>query len=340
MFSLICLLFFFSGPSSYSPDIEKHKLELTPLDFSDESNPKTFFSGIGQIEGDEDTLYVADTSSAWILMIDKDGNYKGSLGQAGEGPKEWGRGPRAFAVEQGHLWAADYQNDALHLFVDGAHQLRLPIERPIQTPGSNNFVFSLSDAQLLYQAHPGKGSLAALYDFDGNLIKYVGELPKLDIETQRANPFMHQTLWQQQGDHYYALFKFMPIMIKFDQEFNELDRFYLDSPEINELQDQFEDHKKTNTNKPGKGRSYRISPTMFSDFKTHKDLLYVMCRGVLYQINPKDGQMMTRVDFSIPTRDSIKPTFFTFLKDDVMVVGHSNMLWDHDLWKIEKPPFL
>jgi len=316
-----------------------HEIAVLPLDFSDVDQPKTLFSGLGQLESDGSKLYVADQKTPHVLVIDRKGRTLDAIGAPGNGPEGLGRGVFSFALEREHLWVSDWQRKALHHYKGTEHLARFEIPRTtIMSGEANPFAFSRKQGLVLFQAPFRSGHMASLYDFQGNFLRYVGPLPEFDFETRLAHPFIHSSLWVRGEQRWYALFKSMPTIIVFDNGFEEVDRFHLEGPEITYLQERFEHHRDNHPNQRGK-RNFKTPPAHFTDFKYHDGQLFTLSHGTLYQIDASTGKVLSRSRFTTPEGPA---TFFyvTFLNKRTIVLGHPIMVRDHDLWIAEEVAFL
>jgi len=316
-----------------------YKVRLSPLDFSDEDNAKTLFSGLGQLESDGQRLYVADQKTPHVLVIDRTGRFVRAIGRAGSGPEGLGRGVFSFAQEDGHLWLTDWQRQALHFYQGDEHIARFPLPRTWMLSGAANpFAISLEKGVLVFQAPPETGAMGSVYDFHGTLLRHIGPLPEFDPETVLAHPWIHSTLWVRGNQHWYALFTSIPTIVVFDDALEEVDRFHLKGPEITYTEERFEHHLQTHPNKRG-SRSFKTPPLHFTDFKWYDGHLYTLSRGTLYQIDPTTGKTRSRTRFTTPEGETV---FFyvTFMDHRTIVLGHPVMVRDHDLWIAENVPFL
>jgi len=316
-----------------------HDITVSPLDFSNESNPKTFFHGLNQIESDGERIYVSDNTTPHVLVIDKDGTFLAALGEPGEGPKGLGRGVFSIAVDAGHIWASDWQRKTLHFYDLEGHLARFDVPRTRQmTLTANPFAFSLEKGELVFQANPRTRKMGSVFDFDGNHLRDLGDLPPINRELFLAHPFVHQTMWVRGETRWYAIFKSFPTIVVFDHDFEEVNRFHLEGPEINYFQDRFEKHLKNHDNRPGR-KGFRTSPPFFTDFKWFQGKLYTLSHGTLYQIDPEKGKILSRTRFRTPEGPT-NFVFVTFLADQTVILGHPVMIRDHDMWKAENIPFL
>jgi len=327
--------------SEHEPPVFKgdHDFVVAPLDFSDETNPKTFFHGLNQIESDGKRIYVSDNATTHVLIIDKNGSFLAAIGEGGEGPEGLGRGVFSIAVEDGYFWVSDWQRKALHFYDLEKHLARFEIPHTRQmTVTANPFAFSLKTGELVFQANPRTRHMGSVFDFDGNHLRDIGELPPISRELFLAHPYVHQTMWVRGGTRWYALFKSFPTLVVFDHNFEEINRFHLEGPEITYYQERFQEHLENHDNRPG-NNGFKTPQPFFTDFKWFQGKLYTLSHGTLYQIYPETGAVFSRTRF----RTSEGPTtffFVTFLNDQTIILGHPAMIRDHDLWKVNDVPFL
>ncbi|MDJ0837512.1 MAG: hypothetical protein QNK37_13420 [Acidobacteriota bacterium] len=205
--------------------------------------------------------------------------------------------------------------------------------------GSYVSPFAFNDTHILLPVYPRTGRLAALYDHKGKVEQFVGEIFPIDKEMLREIPALNDTLWAGDDSGWYCLFRYRPFIYRFDKNLKKVAAYRLSGPEIDACEyDLFEEEIPKN-------RSTR--PEHFTDFKLHGEYLYLLCRGVLYQIDKHTGHWRNRVSFygkgadfeetGLSPTERLNMTYMAFLDDGTMITAPPALMWNHDLWTVRLP---
>lgn len=321
---------------------ELYRLSLHPLDFAVDTNDATLITGINQLQTDGEFIYVNPLNEPWILKLNMDGTFVCALGGPGRGPQELGSyGPTAIAVHGNEIMVLDSAKKTMHRFRDCAHAGTFPLPRyQIHRPSRSASPFVFDDRGILIQTSPRNRALAAHYSQDGELWHYVGEIFPIDVTVLRELPDLNDTLWAADDSFYYCVFKYRPIMRVFDRNFELVNTFRLDGPEIRKLEQ--------NRQEPlPKYLSQR--PPLFTDFQEHGPHLYGIIDGALYQFEKTTGKTTAIGRFygegphfenlDINRDMPLKLIHFCITPSGLVILSEGVFLWDHDLW-LSQPSFI
>jgi len=335
---LILFLWALLFAANEEPDV--HQVSLKPFDLVERADGAAYISGVDQLESDGKRIYIRDAQTPYILVVNADGKLLQMIGGRGGGPGEFRRGPLAMAVDGPALWALSDYGKRANYFENGEHILDFPIRTynvDVVGPASKSFAFT--NQFVLIPAHPSTKRLAALYGYDGELKRHVGDILPINRKELRKNPALNDTLWLRDDQGFwYALFKYRPLMFKFDQAWNQVAAFALAGPEIERRNDEFEVFKPK--------RKYQRPLYHFTDFKYFRGKLYALSVRALYQFDRKSGRTLGRTYFfgdGAPFAElnlegePLALMHIAFLEDGTAVLGHSAMPWGHDLWKANLP---
>ncbi len=314
-----------------------YKVKLEPFDLVEDEAGASFLTGVHQLESGGELLYIRDKRASHILAVNRDGQVVRVIGRKGGGPGEFKGRVTAFAVHGPALWAIGDRGQRATYFEGGAHVLDFKLKGyNIDAVGPDARPFGFTNEYVLVQAHPSTRHLAALYGYDGELRRYVGDIAPIDVEALRKNPALNDTFWRTDGKRWFCLFKYRPFLLVFDRAFNQLAEFELTGPEIERRNEAFAEFKpKRKTNMPN---------YFFTDFKIHRGKLYALCSPALYQIDPDTGETLNRTyffgegeDFGAVEGSPLAMFHMAFLDDDSLVLGHPILPWNHDMWKVRLP---
>ena len=311
--------------------LDMFRVEIQPLDISASKGLDFSLRSISQIESDGRLIYLRSKRDATILVITPEGEPVRTLGGKGAHPAEFPNGVLAMAVRANEVWAIDNQKQRVRQFVSGRFEGSFPLDTYnvyLNLPTSN--VFAFSDRDIVIPTAPDSGHLAAVYDRNGKLQKYVGEPFAFTSDFQHQVPGINDTYWLRVKGGWFSIHKFVPLITHYDDGFRIKSRFSLDSPRINALVDQLYALSPA-------GRS--VPPPTVTDVKYHDGRLYLMIAGQLHRVRPDDGAIENVVafygtgpDFAATTAPNVSLFFFSFLDQKTLVLGHPAMMWNHDLW--------
>ncbi len=269
-----------------------HQVKITtPVKFQKEDNPKTFITGIRQLESNGEHLFILRDDGPSVLEIKPDGAFVRNIGRSGNGPGEMGMyGLISMAVSGSAVWIFRNDMKALNYFEKGVFVTGFKPEgyqlAPYLLPG---YGFAFDENHILLQAHPRNKHLAQVYDYGGDVKAQVGDILPVDREFLRTNPALNNTSWVKDGDSWWCLFLFRPILREFDSQFKLKRELTIHGPEIEEKEEIFFN------NEPAK--NWKYPKWHFSDFKIFKNSIYLLCEGVLYQVDKKSGSLKSRIVF-------------------------------------------
>ncbi len=323
---------------------EAVRLEIRPLDFQREDQPQTFITGIAQIESDGETIFIAPHMEPSLLLLSREGRFLSRLGGKGQGPEELGSfGIRSLSVQPDRVWVLDGQKRA-HYFEKGEHQLSWSVKSHwMATYAAGAFTLTFDAEHVIIPIHPATGHLAAVYNYGGQRVRYLGEILPIDAELIAKNRAINDTHWARDERYWYCLFKFWPKLLVFDRQFRKVAETDLTGPEIDICNGIF--FGDIETSYTGPPRVY------FRDFKVHGESLYFFCRDALYQVDKRNLKTLRR--YKLFARLEEDPTwngrpqhgeFFTLLdakekgRGPTLVMGWAHLPWEHDLWTAELPP--
>lgn len=328
----------------FGDDVGVVRLELHPLDFQKDDQPQTYITGLAQIESDGEFLYIAPHMEPSILQLSREGRFIRRLGGKGQGPEELGTfGIRSMSVQRDRTWILDGQK-RVHYFEQGSHQLSWPVASNwVATYAAGAFTLAFDHEHVIIPVHPATGHLAALYNYAGERIRYLGEILPIDADLIRKNRALNDTHWARDENFWYCLFKFWPKLLVFDRQFKQVRDVDLTGPEIDYCNGVF--FGDIETRYKGPPQAY------FRDFKALGAFLYFFCRDALYQLDKRSLKTVRRYKFFARLEQdphwSGRPQhgeFFTLLnpkekgKGPTLVMGWAHLPWDHDLWTAELLP--
>lgn len=311
----------------------QHKTTIMPLDFQKDDDPGTFVQGILQLETDGKHLMIRSENS-YILTIDRQGNLLGRTEYIPFGSPAYQQ-ISGFAVSGSQLALINNKN-AVFLLENGAFQSYFSAafyHGAMPTDTTNAFAFSGN--RLVLPALPKTGKLAMVLHRNGDRIQDVGEPQAFPPDLIWPQQSLNATFWVKEGSYWYALFKYQPRILKFNERFRLVAEFPLSGDEINEGEARLHDPSAQDL----EYFSYS-PPPHFSDFKAFRGKLYAMCSGVLLEIDANTGQALQRYYFfgktqdfgHLPEAQRITLPIFTILDDGSLVLAHPGLLWNHDLW--------
>lgn len=273
MFLLFCLLVD-QGPK---PEV----VYLQPFDVIDENDPNTFFGIVRQLEIDNDQLYLRPHGSE-ILVFNRDRSFSHAIGRKGHGPGEFPDVVYAFGVNNGDVLAISSQEDVLH-FQDQDYAGAFKIKGAnLNIYGISSNTLSVSHGQAMISANPRTRKIGALYSFDGKSREGVGDIFPINQDVLMKNPAYNDNLWVRGGDYWFCIFKYHPLIQKFNEQLEKVDEFTYSDQLVNLYQEKWEDFESK--------QSFRFPPAMNTDLKYHDGHLYVICYGSLLQINAVTGE--------------------------------------------------
>ena len=317
----------------FATGVQETSAQLIPFDLSS-GNPDSYLSSIGQIESNGNLLFVRSPRHTSIYIFNKNGVYVGRIGDQGQHPSEFGHtGVLALALNGQDIWAIDMTRVGVRHFQNGVYKrfFRLKSYNVHFTIPTSN-VFAFSENKVVVPTHPSTGSLASVYNYNGENIGKAGELMPFGEDLTSKVRGINDTFWLKAGNYWYSIHKFYPLVTTYDDEFKIVNQFEVESQLISQRVDNILNFQFTERN--------NVPASVFSDVKIHQGDLFAMSNGGLHRIDLKSGQVKSimtfygkGLNFKKVEGKPLKLAFFAFLGNK-LILGHPAMLWNHDLWYV------
>jgi len=324
---LIC--FFSIGVSS---GVIPKKVYIKPYYVQDETDPRTFFKGVKQVEIEGDLLYLRTTNGGRILVFQKDRTYSHSIGSKGQGPGEFRHGIKGFAVYKSNVLA--FESGTKASLFHGSHYVRdIPLQGvqfSIDHLGSN--AFAMDDSIFILHSHPRTRKLGLVYSSNGKVIKGVGDIFPIKEEILLKNPAYNDTIWVKGDDGWFAAFEYHPLILKFDKSLEKVGEFTFNSAVLEEWEERWGDFE-------SEGR-FSFPCELITDLKYHNGDLWAMCYGALLKIDSQKGNLLGEWHFfgkgsGFNTANRLCLYAFDFFSDDQVVLNSQTDIWGTELWTAE-----
>ena len=287
---------------------------------------------IGQLAQEDEFLYVRSTRAPTILVLGHSGVVQGGIGGPGRTGFEKG-GPLSMAVKGFELWSLDNTGSRIHHFVKGQHKGDFAIaegDMPMVHMAPANS-FASDGVHIVLTAPQKSGALGVVYDLTGKRLQEIGETLDLGPELSEAVASINETLWFFQGETFYAVHKFFPMVSMFNRDLK--------------LKGQIQYSSDTVTTRLNAIHQFQSSKWMavpnplITDATFHNGKLYLMCNGVLHCIDAKTGEATAETVFVAGEGLSIKPgsvmnLHYLAFFGRFVYLAHPAMLWGHDLWRV------
>ncbi len=311
------------------------RIEIQPLDFQDEQISETLMQHIYSLEARGNRILIRSENN-YITEIDANGRFLGKIGPVDFGSSHFQR-IGGMAVSGDRILLLNlrktlfiYEGDALleNFSPDAYHASHTFPHLNSNSPGFNG-------EQIVIAKPKVTGMAASVYSTGGRLIRHIPDPVSFSEQLENANPAIGASFWLSDGSNWYCLFKFKPIFRVYDASFNLLGEYELSSESITEAEERLYDPHNASLN------GNRLPKPHFSDFKMFGSKLYAMSGSTLLEIDPKKGRVTQSWQFfgrgedfadTDPWRPLTLPVF-AFLEDGTLVLGHPNLLWNHDLWR-------
>lgn len=325
------LFLFFLG--FQQPEVVKHTLQ--PWDIQDPEN-NALFGSVSLLATDEQYLYIVSQPGPEILIFKKDGSFVNRLYRKGEGPNDFGFNVFGLAAENGLLWAVGSKPRANLVAVDGTDlgNIRLEAFNVELQFMPHRLAMDVERSILVTPAWPRSGALGLAYHFDGRILHKIDKPLALPERRYMANKGSSDTMWARDGEYWYCAFKYHPEIRKYDSNFEPVAVIKIDDYEIGSLLERHEDILDE-----GKHPS-----ALIHDFTVNKGRIYVLAARGMYELSANTGEIIARHFFYLPGMESDDPgkprltlNRIASLDDHTIALGHSHMMWDHDLWRITLP---
>ena len=285
-------------------------------------------------------IYLGHPNDAYITVVDKNGVIQDVIGQPGLGPGELGRGVLAMTAWKNDLYVVSSSRPRqLTWFRDGVfkNQIHLPSIN-IKFASSNANTFAAANGTVMFPAHPSTKRLANAITADKQIP--VGKLlfDKRHIDLIRRIPAVNDTNWQYENGFWYAVFKFHPMIQKYDSEFNLVETFNIKNGFTNNRHEELLDYDP---------ERFSSAPPLFYDFKVKDGAMYLSLTGGILKLSPS-GETEKLFTFygsgeSFASLGNAGVTlnlpFFVVLDDGELLLSSFGESWGHPIWlaKTSKP---
>ena len=290
-------------------------------------------SAVSQIVLNGNRLYIRSARDAQIAVLSLEGKVLDVIGRDGEGPGEFTYGVWSMGVDGRNLWALGHtRRTKLQYFLDHQYQTVVSVGKG-GNPGISMSANGLAvhDGQVVVPVWPKTGFIAAAYQRDGSR-KLFGELlfTGEDADVVSQVPGVNDTMWRFHDGFYYCLFKYQPIVRKYDTSFRLVKNYVWTTAVLEEKM-----HKIFNP----EGESHKKPEILFTDFKVWGDKIYVMGQGWLHRVNQATGELDQVLSFTIERGEKKwRHHFhcFELLSPTQVILGHffGDPVW---LWKATIP---
>ncbi len=310
-----------------------------PLIYQDEDNPDTFLTGIHQLESNGDHLFILRERYPSVIEIKRDGRFVRNIGRSGEGPGELGHhGPISMAVHGNSVWIFRNDMKSINYFENGEFKVSF---KPESYQMARNklpaYHFGFDQDHVLIQSYPGDKSLAVVYDYTGQAKQRVGKILPIEPDFLKVNPAINNTSWIKDGESWWCLFIYRPLLREYNSNFKLLREITLHGPEIEEKEEIFFKNE-VNPN-------WQYPKWHFSDFKVFKNSIYILCEGALYQVDKLSGEIKSRTIFmsnktmlAIHNYPRVYFHYLAFTNDGQLFLAHSAIPFDlGGVWKAKLP---
>ena len=263
------------------------RIEVVPLDFQHDEKPQTHLKGIQGLSTNGDDLFLLDMYEPGVLQIKANGDFVRRIGGKGKGPGELGyHGSYAFSVHGESVWIRG-DNGFLNYYERGEFVIGFKPQPTQISPIRASFSFAFDENVVVYQAFPGTGRLAHLYDYGGTNTGGIGKVMPIEDQFLRVNPALNNTMWSQDDTYFYCLFLFRPVLRIFDKKSHKLVKeLIISGPEVEMFEESYFEAKKSTR--------FTYPLPHFTDFQVHNGDLFLLCDGFLYHLNDKTGELKSR----------------------------------------------
>lgn len=319
---------------------ERQLLFIEPIDFNDDGVEDAFPSHVSQMESVGQKIYLRSKKAPYVTVMDKTGKIQGKIGKRGFGPGEIDQGILAMAVFGHHLWIQGVnQRGRLQHFHRGKYLGSLPIDSVnISGFSLNSNVFAVSPEAVVYPASPTTGHLAKATTKEGIEI-WLGDIyfDRGDINLLRKIPGMNDTNWVFDGHHYFCLFRYYPLLQKYNTDFEQIAAHPIETAYVQEV---FAE-RVTNWEP---GAKIKSPLPLFYDLKAKFGDLFFMTLQALIRMDEETGTVTNMYQFQGRGADFPRPwrnlnlRHFAILDDGTIILS-GVFAWGHDLWRAKIAPW-
>ncbi len=315
---------------------QRLEIEVTPVDFIDNPEyPDHYPTGARNMVLNNGLIYIGHEKDPYITVIDKDGLIKKVIGQSGGGPGELGRGVLTMTTSGRDLFVASVSKTMqLTWFQDDVfkYQFHIP-SRNISYSSINAGTFAAANGTVVFPAHPSTRRLANAITIDKQ--QSIGELlfDKKDIGLIRRIPAINDTNWQYEDGYWYCVFKFHPMIQKYDSNFKMIETF--------NIEDSFTADRHTEVLEFDSSR-FSSAPPLFYDFKLKDGFFYLSLRGGVILVS-SEGETLKLFTFhangepfksaGIAGATGLHFPYFVVLDDGNLLLSSFGDSWGHPFWR-------
>lgn len=331
-------MYFFFLLAFMASDPETMILETRAVYFQDESRPGSFIGGVSQIAFNGSEILIRDASSGSIKVLDEKGVYLRSIG----GFPYLKHPPSGMAVHGSMLWLVNQAETMIYGFVMEEQELLFetipnPFREKVQTSNS----FAADYERVVRPANPRSGHLGVVYGLDGEVVRMVGETLLLSEELVQQNPWIQNTNWKYYKGRWFCLFSYMPLLIEYNADFEEVGRIHLQGVEIDRFMERRTERLEEQEKKPfGRNGRFLREVVLNSDFDVDDENFYLLTRGTLYIVSRSTDQVTHRARFRVVEGDVVKNSYamnlLCVVRDRLAVTQIHNQ-FEADIWFVNNP---
>ena len=296
--------------------LQNNTYKPLPVNGSHDGNSKIVIHGILQIESHSNNLFLRTPLNKFIIIIDKKGNVKTTIGPENSKLVPHPQEPISFALFNSKLMLLHEDKKTITKYIgkklDSEYKLKSYYIESNKT--SNAFFFN--NENIVVQATPRSRALGSIMNNQGVHQITVGKILPIDPEILRSNPATNDTLIRGNEQMIFLLWKYRPIMSIYDINGNHIEDIELEIPPLEKIE---------------------ITSPLFYDFKFVNNSFFILCQnGKLYKYN-YDNRTITESSYEI-NGNKVRFRSFAFTESGDLFLGHPYLKWGHDLWYV--PDFI
>ena len=326
---MFCVAFFVPGGPAAT-------LRLQPFDFQDRVETLSF-SRIDQVSTDGRYLYITSVKSTEVAVLDASGQLVKVFGGRGGHPSELGdTGVYAFCVAGNDTWAIDTNSSRARRFEQGSYLDSFSLKTTNLNdalPGAT--LIAASEEELVLPIRGENDVLARVFDLKGALKQEIGSPLIFDNGTSTFIPGINDTVWLQHGDSWYSIHRFVPVITRYDRDFEITGMVRFRNRTTEQMERWLEEFVPSD--------KFSTPPPMITDAQFHRDSLYVLCGKELLKLDEETGVIQASYgfqgegpDFGPASGQQLMLFSFAILGNRVFL-AHPALLWNHDMWFVDLP---
>lgn len=217
-----------------------HEVTIKPLDLSESIPMEAWPASVNQLAIVDDGYYLRSGKAPMIWHVDQGGQMLRTIGGRGEGPGMLGDyGPRSFAHAKNLLLVFTPQWNRFTLFAQGEYATSFKLNRPSFRKHPLIAKGSAFDGEhILMPSYDESGLFtASVYNLEGHHQRDIGTpLPKMDNALD-SFLYRNQTMWLKTHQGWCSVHIFAPQVTLYDEGFREIDRWWMQTPDLNDHYD-------------------------------------------------------------------------------------------------------